>query len=274
MSSIIEVWRMRRVGGISCKENLVVLFTDGTHICTCMETITKGIVCRHFWRVMLYSSVARFHISIIPIRWYKDDVLLKLDDTLENSPILTAIEASTETMTTTMNFTLQSLRQFQGSCHKENAQQIIPKRNRFGVAFSTAKTAINIALETGSDNELVKLLKDFILIKQKNRDGDGVESEDDVDMENNKNNNDVVSLQQHLIDQTTDPYVTKIRGAPSKKRIKSAMELSERKNAMREITDQVNVRETGGSQRKCLLCGKPGHYQKKCPGKRNVTEEN
>ena len=67
-SSIIEVWKIHRIGGLSCKKNLVVLFSDGTHICTCMETITKGIICRHFWRVILYSSAARFHISIIPVR--------------------------------------------------------------------------------------------------------------------------------------------------------------------------------------------------------------
>src|ERR1044071_1970951 len=58
-SSIIETWRVRRIGGISQKSNMVVLLTDGTHLCTCMETVTKGIICRHFWRVMLYSSSAR-----------------------------------------------------------------------------------------------------------------------------------------------------------------------------------------------------------------------
>ena len=111
-SNIIEVWRIRRVGGLSSKENLVALFGDGTHICTCMESITKGIICRHFWRVMLYSTAARFHISIIPIRWYKDDILMKLDATLDDSPVLTALESSTEANTTplTVDFTLQSLR--------------------------------------------------------------------------------------------------------------------------------------------------------------------
>ena len=48
VSDIIEIWKIRRVGGNSHKENLIVLFSDGTHICTCMETITKGIICRHF----------------------------------------------------------------------------------------------------------------------------------------------------------------------------------------------------------------------------------
>ncbi|EXX76268.1 hypothetical protein RirG_034610 [Rhizophagus irregularis DAOM 197198w] len=160
---------------------------------------------------------------------------MKLDDILNNSPVLTALESSTEVNTTsrTVDFTLQSPRQLQGSYHKENAQRIIPQKNRFSVAFSTAKTAINIALETGSDTELVKLLKDFILNKQRSRDGDGIESEIiNVVVESNSQ---IVSLQENLINQTTNPYVTKIRGAPSKKRIKSAIEISGR-SVIHDIT--------------------------------------
>jgi hypothetical protein len=48
-SGIIEIWKIYQIGGLSCKKNLVVLFSDGTHICTYMETITKGIICHHFW---------------------------------------------------------------------------------------------------------------------------------------------------------------------------------------------------------------------------------
>ena len=248
----------------------MVLFDDGTHICTCMKTITKGIVCRHFWRVMLYSNTAKFHISIIPIRWYKDDILIKLDDALEKSPVLTAIEPSTADnimLTHDVNFTLQSLRYIQRSDHKENIQQIVPQRNRFGVAFSTAKTAINVALETKSDNELVQLLKNFISSKKNHNN-----SEEGRSDEYNQDNNEVVPLQQYLIDETTDPHVTRIRGAPCKKRIKSAIEASKSKSVIREITSQINnnnvqdTNETNSKQQcKCLLCGKVGHYQKKCP---------
>jgi hypothetical protein len=67
---------------------------------------------------MLYSSAARFHISIIPTRWYKDVILMKLDVALENSPVLTAIKPSSEAATT-VDFTLQSLRHLQGSFHNE-----------------------------------------------------------------------------------------------------------------------------------------------------------
>jgi hypothetical protein len=49
---------------------------------------------------MLYSSAVRFYISIIPARWYKDVILMKLDVALENSSVLTAIKPSSKAATT------------------------------------------------------------------------------------------------------------------------------------------------------------------------------
>ncbi|CAB5391680.1 unnamed protein product [Rhizophagus irregularis] len=66
--NVIETWRIRHISRLSQRENLVVLLSDGTHLCTCMETVTKGVICHYFWRVMLYSSSAKFHIGIIPAR--------------------------------------------------------------------------------------------------------------------------------------------------------------------------------------------------------------
>jgi hypothetical protein len=272
VTKIVETWKIYRVGGLSRKSNLVALFNDGTHICTCLETITKGIICRHFWHVMLYSSAATFHISIIPVRWYKDEILMKFDNVLENSPVLTAISTNNATPYE-VNFTLESLRHIQGSDHKESIQQVIPQRNRFGVAFSTAKTAINIALETKSDNELVQMLKSFILSK-KNRNEVSLEENIDAESNNNENNSEILPLQQYLIAKTTDPYVTKIRGAPCKKRIKGGMEMSKGKRVGETNNNiQVDDREANSkAQRKCLLCGIPGHYQKRCPNAKNGTE--
>ncbi|CAB4426979.1 unnamed protein product [Rhizophagus irregularis] len=36
------------------------------------ESISKGIICRHYFRIMMNSKIAAFHISMIPQRWYKD----------------------------------------------------------------------------------------------------------------------------------------------------------------------------------------------------------
>jgi hypothetical protein len=125
MLNVIEVWKIRQIGGLSCKKNFVALIDDKTHICICIETITKGVICHHFWRVMLYSNTAaKFYISIIPIKWYKDDVLMKLDDILKDSPILSAIKPPTNdtAIPYEINFTLQSLKHIQGSEYKENVQ--------------------------------------------------------------------------------------------------------------------------------------------------------
>ncbi|RIB01442.1 hypothetical protein C2G38_2050881 [Gigaspora rosea] len=43
-----------------------------THICTCLGLVNRGIICRHFFLIMLCSDMVRFHISFIPSSWYCD----------------------------------------------------------------------------------------------------------------------------------------------------------------------------------------------------------
>ncbi|RIB16082.1 hypothetical protein C2G38_2038865 [Gigaspora rosea] len=137
-----------------------------------------------------------------------------------------------------------------------SVNQIAPQRNKFRVAFSTAKTAINIALETKSDDELVRLLKDFILDKRSISNNNN--NSEEIESSEIQNKDGIKTLQQHLIDQTNDPHVTKIRGAPSKKRIQSAIEMLKGKTIVQEITSQVsNMQESCTAetslrpQRKC-----------------------
>ncbi len=68
---------------------------------------------------MLYSSIVMFHISIIPVKWYKDDILIKFDNILKNLLILTAIFTN-NTIPYEVNFTFESLKHIQKSDHKEN----------------------------------------------------------------------------------------------------------------------------------------------------------
>ena len=63
----------------------MILLNEGTHICTCLLLINKGLICRHFFRVGIYSQNATFHISIIPSRWYLD-TNIQPDDLLQKYP--------------------------------------------------------------------------------------------------------------------------------------------------------------------------------------------
>ncbi|PKY62450.1 hypothetical protein RhiirA4_488924, partial [Rhizophagus irregularis] len=66
---VLEVWHIRATGtsGIG---HYVVLLNDGTHLCTCLLLMNKGLICRHFFRVATYSQSAIYHITLISAHWY------------------------------------------------------------------------------------------------------------------------------------------------------------------------------------------------------------
>jgi hypothetical protein len=99
-------------------------------------------------------------------------------------------------------------------------------------------------------------LKDFIEAKwEKNIDNDVNINHDIVEInESSQENDNIILLQKGLIEQITSPCVTKVRGAPSKKKLRSAMEVSRKRVPMQEIADKSNVQPIK-QQRKCLLCG-------------------
>ncbi|CAG8577989.1 10818_t:CDS:2, partial [Racocetra fulgida] len=146
---------------------------------------------------------------------YKKNLVVLLNDRtyiyefLDNSLVLTALESSSEYIIQA-NDTLQSLQNFQSTGYQSNIQHVISQKNKFGIAFSTAKMVINVALETKCDNKLIQLLKTFILIKQ-NSCNKNDNSEEAESSKNNLNSDNIITLQQDLIEQTNNPHVTKIQ---------------------------------------------------------------
>jgi hypothetical protein len=71
-TNIVEIWR---VTYLTHKPNstphFVILLHDGSHICTCLMIFNRGLVCRHFFQVMIYSKQAKFSISLIKKWWFK-----------------------------------------------------------------------------------------------------------------------------------------------------------------------------------------------------------
>ncbi|RIB06157.1 hypothetical protein C2G38_2047015 [Gigaspora rosea] len=53
-------------------QHFVILLNDGTHLCSCFDHCNRGIVCRHFFQVMLCTQTAAFHIKLIRARWYSE----------------------------------------------------------------------------------------------------------------------------------------------------------------------------------------------------------
>src|ERR1044072_3877457 len=72
-NNIQQVWKVTRHCGQKSEPQYVILLDDSSYLCTCLWLINRGIVCRHFFRVMSYSVNAKFHISLIPQRWYNNN---------------------------------------------------------------------------------------------------------------------------------------------------------------------------------------------------------
>ena len=67
IDDIIEIWKISRYNHPKTYQ-YVILLNTGEHLCTCFMLITHGIVCRHFFKVFVESSKARFHLTLIPCR--------------------------------------------------------------------------------------------------------------------------------------------------------------------------------------------------------------
>ncbi|KAK3824488.1 MAG: hypothetical protein J3R72DRAFT_501142, partial [Linnemannia gamsii] len=56
------------------RQQLFFLLEDRGFFCSCLRLQSMGIVCRHFFAVMrVHSSPLRYHISLIPRRWFREE---------------------------------------------------------------------------------------------------------------------------------------------------------------------------------------------------------
>ena len=71
---IREIWKITDMRPENKKHTHFVIVIDPvSYLCSCMSNISRGIVCRHYFRVMMISVVAGFQIQMVPSRWYIDD---------------------------------------------------------------------------------------------------------------------------------------------------------------------------------------------------------
>ena len=68
--NVKEIWVVKVENSLTTKHH-VILLKNGSHVCSCLSIIQQGIVCRHYFQVMLNTSEAKFHIRLIPSRWYQ-----------------------------------------------------------------------------------------------------------------------------------------------------------------------------------------------------------
>lgn len=205
-NSIHEVWHVSTIE--QNKEHFVVLYGNANHLCTCMYLVTRGLVCRHFFSVMLTSDKAMFHISLIPSRWYNEIAYEPQKEyaiTVCNKKSASDEDEVVYEHQIEMNFDmLNEIRHTQ--VFSETVKQNLTRQVKYNQGFGYAKRAIDLALEIGCEDDLNNLLQNWIKKKEKER----------IDnLKSDSNNENLPNI--------SNPHQTHTKGAP-KKRVKSALE--------------------------------------------------
>ena len=96
-------------------------------------------------------------------------------------------------------------------------------------------------MENNKDGKLIQLLKGFITEQQRIRDSEDNTYNITENGISDQNDLGLVPLQEHLINQTTNPHVTRIHGASCKRRIKNGIEMFKKtRNPMNLIEGSTN----------------------------------
>jgi len=240
--NVKEIWEIM-VGNSLKAKHYVVLLKNETHLCSCLMAIRKGIVCRHYFQIMLNTNEAKFHIRLIPFRWYQEGK----DPSYESFIVADKFSNIIKTTDNAVNNHLCPIDKEKEDFLKER-MNLLDKRLMYGNLHGTYKKALQKALQKKSRSlHLIGILEEFANLASS-------EDEDDSDegLDENSDNSDNSDKENTDVFQLQNPKVRRGKGRPAgTKRYKASHE-----------KDKITKK-----QRRCLICGNLGHYQKNCKGK-------
>ncbi|RHZ73176.1 hypothetical protein Glove_232g96 [Diversispora epigaea] len=226
------------------EKHFIILLSNGSHHCSCLSLINRGIVCRHYFQIMLRSSTAKFHLRLIPSRWYyknKDPsqepflVATKFKNEItsiipeSNIPFLTAVNYSALHDSITQHERLTDIQLYgkiTGLTHKVTMKAIRKK-----------------------DVRIIDILEEYL--KDDEEQGENIDLDENID---HNNLEDVESNKENELPALKNPNKQKkSKGRPKgTKRIKAFYE-------------KTGVASTVvNKQYKCSQCGSMGHNKRNC----------
>ncbi|GET01574.1 protein FAR1-related sequence 5-like [Rhizophagus clarus] len=227
-NNILQVWKVTRHRGQKSEPQYIVLLNDGSHLCTCLWLINRGVICRHFFRVMSYSANAQFHISLIPQRWYNNN---KYNFEQHEKNILVSFhigenELGDESEHPLSQLSFQHLMNFRQT---SNVVQVQGPKQKYGFGMGYAKKALDLAIRTDKENVISMHIGDPLKVQHKGR----------------------------------QPNRYKSCGEPQRKKSKHIQDITNitNKNCEEVVESQVDKKR----ERHCKKCGQPGHYAPRYP---------
>jgi hypothetical protein len=250
LANIVEIWEVKHMAVNTTSVNYVALFQYYSHICTCLLLTSEGLVCRHFFQVMLRTQNAKFTFNLLKNRWFKKDVDLQKINTLDNYSSNIGGESSATFMCGIHN-------NDDYLTYNSEVEHMINKQQIYGECAALGRKLASLASEFHLRHVAATLR--------------GLIQEAELSTTNSINNKDQ--------DMIHNPLQVNAKGRPAK-RLKSSGE-SEPKNSKDKSVGRSgdgytcrNCLNDGHNSRSCSvpcrICKETGHNYLHCPNKENV----
>ena len=272
IDDIHEIWQVRSLLAHSPNTyQYVIILRNGCHACTCLLLINSGVICRHYFKVMMESNHAKFHINMIPKRWYKKDLQSDLTN-INNSPVVTIssryVDNSEENQLIDIDFT-QTKAIFNRCYQPPAVQRQVSKKNEYAILTGLSRKASQLAIEDDDNGELKDFLNRYIKKRTKireeqesnrrlraidnvmNKDARSVEMDDKIVFESNG--------RVYATDEIEEPLEHIAKDRPTNKRLKSSVEISGKRSNNKLSKENANKKEYV-----CSKCKEIGHNARTC----------
>ncbi|GBC20424.2 protein FAR1-RELATED SEQUENCE 5-like [Rhizophagus irregularis DAOM 181602=DAOM 197198] len=181
LSDIIEIWEL--YGLTKSYKHYIILLIDGGHLCTCLAIINCGLVCSHYFQVMMNSKVAKFNIGLIARRWYIEDIQDQyIQANLQDETVGIVTQFQQDDNNTALVTDLHIFKQLRiPDVFTNNIKQCLQRKVKYAYGFGKMKKALNLALDLGCENEIIDMINKFInckknIIKDANNDENNEEN--------------------------------------------------------------------------------------------------
>ncbi|GBB98119.1 hypothetical protein RclHR1_03140018 [Rhizophagus clarus] len=261
-TNIAEIWRITYLTHKSnSSPHFVILLCDKSHICTCLMILNRGLVCRHFFQVMIRSKQAQFSIFLIKKRWFK----IESENQLGNPE-------------TCNNFDNQN-QEFvdingQSSYAKEST--VLDELRNDSYLIDDINVKINIR---HLYSNLFGLGRKIAQVASEKHRSDILNVFNEILEELYNDTNEIADES----NKTLNPHIVKSKGRPQNKRYKSSVEMGTKSGGSNTFVQDndgqgssqgnrcSNCNATNHNIRRCTapckLCKKEGHTYVKCKGK-------
>ena len=247
----------------------IVIFNDGTHLCTCLLLVSHGIICRHYFKLMVENPNALFHIMLMPTRWLQDDAWNNIDSIFNEPFIGTSSKNLKQINDDTNNQKIYLNPRHHNSIQEVEICYYTQKKVDYGRIMGHFKKALNYSLDSNDQEKLDEIILAYISEKEKNR----IPSEKRKVLEDNSDLiNQLKTSDGHVynVNDVGNPLKHKGKGRPANKRLKAYDEQNNKtgsNKARKENVYEENIDTSNG--RRCSSCHEMGHYAPKCPNKKN-----